>query len=112
MMKNIIGLFLVSILVVGCMGAGGRGGNGHGRGHGNGNGGGLKMNFYGKLCRLDRLVTVESTVRQIVWSKVSADPSMAAKLLRLHYHDCFVRVSHLLLHLTSFLCGEVLDIIP
>ncbi|CAH1435040.1 unnamed protein product [Lactuca virosa] len=91
MMKNIIGLFLVSILVVGCMGAGGRGGNGHGRGHGNGNGGGLKMNFYGKLCRLDRLATVESTVRQIVWSKVSADPSMAAKLLRLHYHDCFVR---------------------
>ncbi|KAI3792790.1 hypothetical protein L2E82_06681 [Cichorium intybus] len=87
MTKSVLVLFLVSILVVGCMGGHG---NGHGRGNGHGHdvAGGLKMKFYENLCRL---VSVESTVREIVWSKVSADPSMAAKLLRLHYHDCFVR---------------------
>ncbi|XP_060959666.1 peroxidase 24-like [Cannabis sativa] len=47
---------------------------------------GLRMNFYGKSCK-----TLEKTVRDITWAKVSADPTMAAKLLRLHYHDCFVR---------------------
>ncbi|KAJ0901933.1 putative peroxidase [Helianthus annuus] len=80
MRKNILVLLVASILLVGCMGGA------HGKGHGKG--GGLKMKYYQNLCRS---VSVENTVRDIVWSKVSADPAMAAKLLRLHYHDCFVR---------------------
>lgn len=48
--------------------------------------GGLKKNFYGRSCR-----NLESIVQSITWSKVRADATMAAKLLRLHYHDCFVR---------------------
>ncbi|PON88264.1 Peroxidase [Trema orientale] len=48
--------------------------------------GGLRKNFYGRSCR-----NLESIVQSITWSKVRADATMAAKLLRLHYHDCFVR---------------------
>ncbi|CAN4099633.1 unnamed protein product [Withania somnifera] len=44
------------------------------------------MNYYHKSCP-----SVETIVREITWSKVAADPTLAAKLLRLHYHDCFVR---------------------
>ncbi|KAM0014095.1 putative peroxidase [Helianthus debilis subsp. tardiflorus] len=80
MRKNILVLLVTYILLVGCMAGA------HGQGHGKG--GGLKMKYYQNLCRS---VSVEDTVRDIVWSKVSADPAMAAKLLRLHYHDCFVR---------------------
>lgn len=47
----------------------------------------LKMNYYHKSCP-----SVEKIVKEITWSKVAADPTLAAKLLRLHYHDCFVRV--------------------
>ncbi|XP_023737141.1 peroxidase 24 [Lactuca sativa] len=72
MRRSIFGFLFVSILVVGCMG----------------DNGGLKMRYYKKRCSS---VSVETTVRDIVWSKVSANPAMAAKLLRLHYHDCFVR---------------------
>ncbi|XP_009588152.1 peroxidase 24 [Nicotiana tomentosiformis] len=46
----------------------------------------LKMNYYHKSCP-----SVERIVREITWSRVAADPSLPAKLLRLHYHDCFVR---------------------
>ncbi|KAF5736915.1 hypothetical protein HS088_TW14G01070 [Tripterygium wilfordii] len=48
---------------------------------------GLKMMFY------ERCSHVETIVRDITWSKVADDSTLAAKLLRLHYHDCFVRVS-------------------
>nr|XP_043622177.1 peroxidase 24-like [Erigeron canadensis] len=66
----ILRFMLASILVIGCIG------------------GELKMKYYEKLCDT---VSVENTVREIVWSKVAATPALAAKLLRLHYHDCFVR---------------------
>ncbi|TMW83760.1 hypothetical protein EJD97_000784 [Solanum chilense] len=46
----------------------------------------LKKNYYHKSCP-----SVEKIVKEITWSKVAADPTLAAKLLRLHYHDCFVR---------------------
>ncbi|KAL1803838.1 hypothetical protein ACET3Z_032485 [Daucus carota] len=35
--------------------------------------------------------SVESIVRDITWRKVAENASFAPKLLRLHYHDCFVR---------------------
>ncbi|KAH7513269.1 hypothetical protein FEM48_Zijuj12G0179500 [Ziziphus jujuba var. spinosa] len=50
------------------------------------NGGKLKKDFYGKDCP-----RLEETVRQITWEKVGENRSVAAKLLRLHFHDCFVR---------------------
>ncbi|KAJ0547241.1 putative peroxidase [Helianthus annuus] len=74
MIPRVLELLLLLILVVGCHG-----------------GGGLKMKYYEKLCDS---ISVENTVREIVWSKVAAKPALAAKLLRLHYHDCFVRVSN------------------
>ncbi|XP_027164811.1 peroxidase 24-like [Coffea eugenioides] len=46
----------------------------------------LQRNYYRKSCR-----GVEQIVRDITWRNVSANPSLAPKLLRLHYHDCFVR---------------------
>lgn len=49
--------------------------------------GNLKKNTYSKSCP-----QVEDIVKDIVWGKVAKDLSLAAKLLRLHYHDCFVRV--------------------
>ncbi|KAF4355230.1 hypothetical protein F8388_013005 [Cannabis sativa] len=49
-------------------------------------GGGLQDNFYGKSCK-----SLEKIVRDITSKKVQADPTLGPKLLRLHYHDCFVR---------------------
>ncbi|KAI3879642.1 hypothetical protein MKW92_003632 [Papaver armeniacum] len=50
---------------------------------------GLKMkNFYRKSCRK---VDVEKIVQDITWKNVAANPSLGAKLLRVHYHDCFVK---------------------
>lgn len=54
------------------------------------NGGELSPWFYHKSCP-----QFERIVRNITWSKVAANPTFAAKLLRLHYHDCFVQVSNL-----------------
>jgi len=48
----------------------------------------LKSNFYAKSCP-DAEKIVEREVR--AWLK--KDPKIAARLLRLHFHDCFVRVS-------------------
>lgn len=50
-------------------------------------GGGLKKNFYRVRCP-----NAEKIVRNITWTLTAADPGLAADLLRLHYHDCFVRV--------------------
>ncbi|KAL3508035.1 hypothetical protein ACH5RR_033417 [Cinchona calisaya] len=70
--------------------AGGRGGGG-----GSNSGGGLRFNFY----KFTRCPQAEKLVRNITRSKVQNDPTLAAKLLRVHYHDCFVRVRPLFLGL-------------
>ncbi|GAA0185587.1 peroxidase [Lithospermum erythrorhizon] len=49
--------------------------------------GNLKQKYYRKSCP-----SAERTVRDITWSKVAANPGLAAILLRLQYHDCFVRI--------------------
>ncbi|KAI3914972.1 hypothetical protein MKW98_020519 [Papaver atlanticum] len=49
--------------------------------------GGLKMKFYEKTCPN---VDVEKIVETITWNKTKANPSLGAKLLRMHFHDCFV----------------------
>lgn len=55
---------------------------------------GLKVDFYRESCP-----QVEKIVQDITWSNVESNPTMAAKLLRLHYHDCFVRVCICILNL-------------
>lgn len=61
--------------------------------------GNLSRNTYKEACP-----QVEDIVREIVWGKVAKDPTLAAKLLRLHYHDCFVRVSaHFSIHFLNLL---------
>ncbi|KAI6693150.1 hypothetical protein NL676_020860 [Syzygium grande] len=49
----------------------------------------LRKNFYKKSCP-----QAEKLVRDITWSKSQADPSLGAKLLRLHFHDCFVQLAN------------------
>ncbi|XP_071723816.1 peroxidase 24-like [Rutidosis leptorrhynchoides] len=46
----------------------------------------LQMKFYHKTCR-----DAETIVRDITWKIVAEKPELAAKLLRLQFHDCFVR---------------------
>ncbi|TMW93570.1 hypothetical protein EJD97_011481 [Solanum chilense] len=46
----------------------------------------------------------EAIIFSWVESAVSQDPRMAASLLRLHFHDCFVNASHILFLLSFLLC--------
>lgn len=48
----------------------------------------LKKHFYKKLCP-----QAEDMVQDLVWASVKNNSTLPAKLLRLFFHDCFVRVS-------------------
>lgn len=48
----------------------------------------LIVGFYSSTCP-----NAEEIVSSVVQEAVHEDPTMAAALLRLHYHDCFVQVS-------------------
>jgi peroxidase len=56
----------------------------------------LEVGYYSKTCP-----NVEAIVREEMEKIISAAPSLAGPLLRLHFHDCFVRVS------VSFLICEL-----
>ena len=47
----------------------------------------LIYNFYKKNCP-----STESIVQQVVKKYICTYPTLAASLLRLHYHDCFMSV--------------------
>ncbi|BAF22750.1 peroxidase 47 precursor [Oryza sativa Japonica Group] len=46
----------------------------------------LSMDYYGMSCPFAEMV-----VRSVVSQALMGDPSLAASLLRLHFHDCFVQ---------------------
>lgn len=50
-------------------------------------GGELSKNFYKDTCPL-----AEDIVRDIIWKRVASNSTLPAKFLRMHFHDCFVRV--------------------
>ncbi|KAJ9177478.1 hypothetical protein P3X46_012694 [Hevea brasiliensis] len=47
---------------------------------------GLQLGFYRQTCP-----NAESTIHDMVQQFISSDRTLAAPLLRLHFHDCFVR---------------------
>lgn len=52
----------------------------------------------------DRCPEAEAIIFSWVEKAVSEDPRMAASLLRLHFHDCFVNASALPIHTYIILC--------
>lgn len=47
----------------------------------------LQYNFYDSSCQ-----NVETTIRGVVHGMIDANSSVAAALIRLYFHDCFVMV--------------------
>ncbi|GMP61204.1 hypothetical protein CsSME_00023752 [Camellia sinensis var. sinensis] len=58
------------------------------------NANGLKLGFYHKTCPSIEAIVKETTARFI-----SRAPTLAAPLIRMHFHDCFVRVVNSVLNL-------------
>ena len=64
----------------------------------------LKMGFYNKRCP-----KAEKIVNDFVKQHIHNAPSLAATLLRMHFHDCFVRVCVFEYLLQNVLRGDFSD---
>ena len=51
---------------------------------------GLSKNYYMKSCPMADFI-----VKNSVNAALRADPTLAAALIRMHFHDCFIQVFHL-----------------
>ncbi|KDP40040.1 hypothetical protein JCGZ_02038 [Jatropha curcas] len=69
------------------LGPGGNPGRGHGPNPGRGRGNGQQNKQHGQ----NSCPQLEAISREITWRRVSANPAFIAKILRMHFHDCFVR---------------------
>lgn len=58
----------------------------------------LQMNFYAKSCP-----KAEKIISDHIQKHIHNGPSLAAPLIRMHFHDCFVRVLPLI-HLDIYVC--------
>lgn len=54
--------------------------------------GGLEMGFYDESCP-----QAESIILNYVKKHIPHAPTLAAPLLRMHFHDCFVRVCNIIM---------------
>lgn len=63
--------------------------NGEDRGNEGYNGSGLREGYYRQLCPSH--ISVEEIVRSVVKKYMDDDSTLAASLLRLQFHDCFLR---------------------
>lgn len=66
----------------------------------------MSMNYYMMSCPF-----AEPIVKNTVMRALQADPTLAAALLRMHFHDCFIEVLSLSLSLsllTYFALGKIL----
>lgn len=64
----------------------------------------LKLGFYKNTCP-----AAEDIVRETTAQYISKAPTLAASLLRIHFHDCFVRVC--MLHVNCYSCTKYHDLI-
>lgn len=62
------------------------------------NDGNLYPQYYCKSCP-----RAQEIVKSVIAKAVAKEARMAASLLRLHFHDCFVMVKHNILLVTKYL---------